>query len=133
MQIGVLGPLLVQRDGAPVTPRGQRPRDVLAVLLQRRGQSVPPETILDLVWGSGDSGATLSVAAVHTVIARLRRSLGVDVVETHDIGYRLTGAATTDAEAFADRVRRARGVPAAEAVPLYREALALWRLSLIHI
>ena len=127
MQIGVLGPLLVQRDGAPVTPRGQRPRDVLAVLLQRRGQSVPPETILDLVWGSGDSGATLSVAAVHTVIARLRRSLGVDVVETHDIGYRLTGAATTDAEAFADRVRRARGVPAAEAVPLYREALALWR------
>ncbi|MFN8081189.1 MAG: BTAD domain-containing putative transcriptional regulator [Kineosporiaceae bacterium] len=127
MQIGVLGPLLVQRDGAPVTPRGQRPRDVLAVLLQRRGQSVPPEAILDLVWGHGPSGAQLSVAAVHTVIARLRRHLGVDAVETHDLGYRLTGAATTDAEAFVERVRRARGLPADQAVPLYREALALWR------
>lgn len=127
MQIEVLGPLLVQRDGVPVTPRGQRPRDVLAVLLQRRGQSVPPETILDLVWGSGQAGASLSVAAVHTVIARLRRHLGVDVVETHDLGYRLTGAATTDAEAFVERVRSARSVPAQEAIPLYREALALWR------
>ncbi len=129
MHIGILGPLLVQRDGRAVTPSGQRPRDVLAVLLQRRGQYVPPEVILDLVWAQ--QAASLSVAAVHTVVARLRRGLGPDAVETHETGYRLSPAATTDAEAFGEQVRRARDVAAGrgreQAIGLFREAIGLWR------
>ncbi len=129
MHVGVLGPLLVLRGGRDVTPRGRRPRDLLTVLLQRRGTFVPPEVLLDLVWD--DRAHDLSVAAVHTVVARLRRSIGADAVQTHDSGYRLAPETTTDAQTFADLVRRAREAGAAgraaESVAGYREALALWR------
>ncbi len=124
MQYGVLGPLQVFRNGRDVTPRGQRTRDVLAVLLLRRGQAVDPLVLLDLVWG--DEAAGLDAAVVHTVIARLRRTLGPDAIETSASGYRL-GAASVDEEAYAALVARARNADSTASVELLREALGAWR------
>ncbi|HRC12178.1 MAG TPA: hypothetical protein PLX68_04850, partial [Dermatophilaceae bacterium] len=64
MRVGVLGPLLAEGADGETTPRGQRPRDVLAVLLQRRGHIVTPDALLDLVWG--DAAVELTASTVHT-------------------------------------------------------------------
>ena len=76
MQYGVLGTLQVIRDGVDVTPRGKRPRDSLAVLLRRRGDTVSPDTLLELVWA--EESGRLDVSAVHTVVARLRPGVSRD-------------------------------------------------------
>lgn len=125
MEIAVLGELRVREGDLDRTPRGQRSRDLLAVLLMRRGQAVEPSTLLDLVWGQ--EAAALSAAVVHTQVARLRRALGENVVETTDTGYRL-GDASTDAEEFLRGVDQARAIrdPAAALVCL-DQALARWR------
>lgn len=69
MHVQVLGPLSAARGERSVVLAGQRPRDVLAVLVQRRGHAVSPEVLLDRVWGPCPAGP--SVSAVHTVVARI--------------------------------------------------------------
>lgn len=127
MRIAVLGPLQAVGPRGDLTPRGQRPRDVLAILLQRRGRAVPPEVLLDLVWD--DPG--MSVAAVHTVVARLRGRLGHDAVETGPGGYRLGSDIGVDVGDFAAHLRAARDARASgdidRAVTEQRRALMLWR------
>lgn len=89
---------------------------------------MPPEVILDLVW-SADT--TTSVGAVHSVMTRLRKTLGADVVRTHDAGYRIEAVATDDAERFVELTRQGAQACAAaqyaEAITLMRQALGLWR------
>lgn len=129
MQVGVLGPLLVQTQGRDVTPRGQRLRDVFVVLLQRRGRPVPAQTLLQLVWG--DAAVSLTTAVVHTTVARLRRGIGPDAIGSNDLGYLIPAAVTTDEDAFASSIALARRqISAGEpllAVSSYRTALATWR------
>ena len=130
MRYGVLGTLQVIRDGVDVTPRGKRPRDTLAVLLRRRGDTVSPDTLLELVWA--EESGRLDVSAVHTVVARLRSKLGKDCVETEDGGYRLvTDKAEIDEDVFQERVAdasRARERGDKEtAIDALRNALGLWR------
>ncbi len=129
MRVGVLGPLLAEGTEGERTPRGQRLRDVLAVLLQRRGHTVTPDALLDLVWG--EAARDLTASAVHTVVARLRRGLGSDSIETHDAGYRLGRAVRIDTDDFEWALRRAREATAAGdrsgAVAAYRDAVAVWR------
>lgn len=127
MQVGVLGPLLVQVQGRDVTPRGRRLRDVFVVLLQRRGRPVPAQTVLELAWG--DQADELTVTAVHTVVARLRRAVGQSAITSHDLGY-LLDVVHTDEDDFTASLARARrlggGDPPA-AARAYRSALAQWR------
>lgn len=109
------------------TPPGQRARDLLAVLLVRRNQAVDPMVLLDLVWGS--EAALLDTSVVHTVVARLRRTLGRDAIETTGRGYRLHPD-VTDEDAFVDLVeqaQRARHDKPDRAITLLKDALALWR------
>src|SRR6478752_6721337 len=128
MHVGVLGPLTVRRDGPDVALRGQRLRDLFAVLLQRRGRPVPAEVLLDLVW-TLPSG-TLTVAAVHTVVARLRRQLGADSITSQDAGYLIDARVSTDEDTFVDLVGQARGLlvggDPAGAATAFREALSCW-------
>ncbi|WP_395693441.1 BTAD domain-containing putative transcriptional regulator [Nocardioides sp.] len=100
---------------------------MLALLLARCDQPVDPQVILDLVWG--DQALPLDVSVVHTTVARLRRAIGSDQIETTDRGYRLR-AGTTDESAFSDHVARAERLRQGDpdrAIQLYREALGLWR------
>jgi predicted ATPase/DNA-binding SARP family transcriptional activator len=129
MRVGVLGPLLVRTGGRDVTPGSQRLRDVFVALLQRRGRPVPAPTLLHLAWA--DEADHLTVSAVHTTVARLRRLLGRQAIGSRDLGYLIDRDVSTDADEFADLVARARRqvtdgahAPAADA---YRGALALWR------
>lgn len=129
MRVDVLGPLVVDRDGAALSPRGQRPRDVLAVLLQRRGRPVSVEVLLDLVWTP--DGADITPATVHTVVARLRRQLGSDLVVTHDNGYAVPASTTTDEDEFVsmrnDAARLSAQGDTGAAVAAYRQAIRMWR------
>lgn len=127
MEYGVLGQLRVGTPERDLTPPGQRARDLLAVLLLRRDQSVDPAVLLDLVWG--DEALPLDTSVVHTVVARLRRLLGSDEIETTGRGYRLCPASTDEA-AFADLVaeaQRVRTEAPGRSIQLLREALGLWR------
>lgn len=126
MQYNALGQLrVVDDDGDDVTPRGQRAIDVLALLILRCGRAVDAQVILDLVWK--DDAPSLTPAVVHTVVARLRRILGGDQIQTTGTGYRLSADAEIDATQFGDLVDLARQGPADEAAPQLRTALGLWR------
>lgn len=128
MHVQVLGPLSAARGERSVVLAGQRSRDVLAVLVQRRGHAVSPEVLLDRVWGPGPAGP--SVSAVHTVVARIRRALGAGAVLTEGPGYRL-GIAQVDEDAFEAGCADAREAAAArrdgQAAATYRTVLALWQ------
>ncbi len=81
-------------------------------------------------WSGRSGRGTLTVAAVHTVVARLRRQLGADSITSQDAGYLLDARVSTDEDTFVDLVGRARGLlvtgePAA-AAKRYREALRCW-------
>ncbi len=129
MLVGVLGPVTVRIGAMDRHMRGQRQTDLLTVLLQRRGTSVPSEVLLDLVWGESPSAP--GVAAVHTAVARLRRQFSDDLVETVATGYRLGSSVVTDEDDFVERVRRGRHATRTGdvegAITLYRTGLALWR------
>ncbi len=125
MEFGVLGPVLVTGEDGDRTPRGQRARDLLAVLLLRRDRAVTPEVLLDLVWG--EEAAGLDVSVVHTQMARLRRAIGAGSIATTSTGYLLEDP-LTDADRFLRLVGQARsGGDHEQAIALLEEARALWR------
>lgn len=122
----ILGPLAAHVAGRAVDLGGARARAVLAILLVNRNAVVSVDRIVDLVWG-GDSPPT-ATAALQNLIARLRRLLGPDAIETRPPGYVLrVGAGTVDVEQFEALVERARTATPREASTLLREALGLWR------
>ncbi|WP_370864975.1 BTAD domain-containing putative transcriptional regulator [Nocardioides agariphilus] len=98
---------------------------MLAVLVARRGRPVPAEVILDLVWGEAALG--LTPATVHTVVSRLRRQLGEQLVVTTDAGYLVPSEAGIDADRFAASVRETSpGEDPASRAARLREALGEW-------
>ena len=92
------------------------------VLVARRGRPVPAEVVLDLVWG--DAATALTPAAVHTVVARLRRQFGDGLVRTTDAGYVVPVDVGLDAERFT--ALAAEGSEGDDEVGRCREAVALW-------
>jgi DNA-binding SARP family transcriptional activator/predicted ATPase len=129
MLLEVLGPLSLRVGEQDVPLRGQRPRDVLAVLAQRRGAAVPAEVLLELVWET--RAPSLTVAAVHTVVARLRSLVDEELVQTAPTGYRLGRLVELDEDGFATRVTRGREARSAgehsRAIDELHAALGMWR------
>lgn len=127
MEYGVLGRLRAADQTGDRTLRGQRSRDLLAVLLLRHGTAVDPQVLLDLVWG--EEAGRLTPAVVHTVVARLRKALGDAEVETTDLGYRLAPGALVDGRLFEEAVGAALRLPATDSALVaghLRTALASW-------
>lgn len=123
----MLGPLEVELDeGIAVAPRGDRPRELLAVLCARHGRPVAVDTLLDQVWG--DEGLGMTGTAVHTVVARLRRRHGAGLVRTSPLGYLVPPEVLVDADRFTELALAAAEAGAAPGCEqLCRDALALWR------
>ncbi|MGI5236835.1 BTAD domain-containing putative transcriptional regulator [Dactylosporangium sp. CA-139066] len=129
MQIGILGPFDVRAgDGSPVEVPGARLRGLLIALALSPGQAVPKATLIDWIWGANPPSDATN--ALQRLVSRLRKALPEAAIEGQTDGYRLAVPAdAVDAVRFerlivAGRVRDGDG---ARAVPLLREALALWR------
>ncbi|GAB2957884.1 BTAD domain-containing putative transcriptional regulator [Saccharothrix stipae] len=130
MRVGVLGPLEVTADGTAVEVGGARVRALLVRLAVAAGRVVTTDELADALWPE-DKPAD-EVAAVRSLVSRLRRALPVDVLRSAHGGYRLDlPADAVDALRFDRLAREARTALAAgdptTAGRLASEALALWR------
>jgi WD40 repeat protein/DNA-binding SARP family transcriptional activator len=127
MRIGVLGPLTV--DGA-TGGVGPRDRVVLAALTTCRGETVSTEQLADALWGDDPPPSWAKV--VQGCVARLRKRIGPDAIDTVGDGYRLrVSAGEVDAAQFEQSVARAQELLLLQepdrAAYVSNEALALWR------
>jgi DNA-binding SARP family transcriptional activator/tetratricopeptide (TPR) repeat protein len=123
----VLGPWEVTDAGVPVVIPAGRMRVLLASLMVSVGRSVPTDTLAEQVWPERMPARVR--ATVHTYVARLRRLLGHEVIQTAPGGYQLAVPPDRiDLWAFRELLREAgaAGSPEEE-LCLLRQALTLWR------
>lgn len=139
MEIEVLGPLTVRRDGERLEFGGPREQAVLACLVIRAGEVVSTEALVRGVWSADDQPES-PVDAVRTSVRRLRAVLEPDrprgapsqQLRTAQRGYLLDLARErVDSHQFDDLLGRARTALAQDrpdlAAELARESLSLWR------
>ncbi|MGW6942882.1 BTAD domain-containing putative transcriptional regulator [Streptomyces xanthophaeus] len=131
MRYAILGTTqAIRDDGSTVAVGGARLRALLTALALRPGRAVPAHLLVAEVW-DGDPPAE-AVAALHALVARLRRALGHAAVRSAEGGY-LLAAEREDVDvyrferlALAGHAALDQGDPA-KAGTLYEDALALWR------
>lgn len=132
MKFGVLGPLVVLRDGREQPLGGPKQRAVLAMLLLRANETVPRDRLIDGLWGERSPAS-----AGHTVdnyASRLRKVVGEDRLTWRPPGYLLRiEPGELDLDRFEHLLRSGRETLASSdanaAAQLFREALAVWRGS----
>jgi class 3 adenylate cyclase len=128
VELGVLGPLQVRQDGAPVMIPGAKPRAILTMLGLHGGSVVPADTLIELLWG--DDPPRTAGKALQTHISSLRRALGDGFVLTEGSGWTVS---TTEIDASRYKLAGKMGRDAAavgdtsQAVAHFEEALTLWR------
>src|SRR5271166_1269252 len=128
VELGVLGPLQVRQDGAPVAIPGAKPRAVLTMLGLHHGSVVSADTLVELLWG--EDPPRTAAKALQTHISSLRRALGDGFVLTAGAGWALAES-EVDASRYKSAARLGRDAATAgdtsQAVARFEEALALWR------
>jgi DNA-binding SARP family transcriptional activator len=130
MEIRILGPLDV-RDGQRVVGLGGgKQRALLADLAIHRGQPLPPDRLIDDLWGERPPPSAPKTLQV--LISRLRKVLGRDAIVMRGGGYVLADdGISTDLEELEPLLRDARNAGAAGNQQLAAEtaaaALALFR------
>ena len=129
---GVLGPLQVTVDGAPVSLGTPKQRAVLAVLVMNRNRPVAIDSLITAAWEQWPPSEAR--ASLHSYISNLRRLLGDarSMLENAPPGYRLAADDTAcDIGRFI--IEKTAGVQAAaagqfeEASRHLTTALAEWR------
>ncbi|UBU08463.1 BTAD domain-containing putative transcriptional regulator [Nonomuraea gerenzanensis] len=134
MRFGILGALeLRAADGTVVKVREPKVRMLLVALLLSEGRPVPTDSLVEVLWG--DDLPAHPLAALHTKVSRLRRTLedaeprSGRLVETRAPGYALRADPdAVDMGRFAALVARAMTMTDAVArSAVLAEALALWR------
>src|SRR6202035_2285645 len=110
VELGVLGPLQVRRDGASVVIPGGKPRAILTVLGLHSGSVVSAETLIELLWG--DDPPRTAAKALQTHISSLRRTLGDGFVLTEGTGWTLS-TTEIDASRYKLAAKMARDAAAA--------------------
>ncbi|MGI5214528.1 BTAD domain-containing putative transcriptional regulator, partial [Plantactinospora sp. CA-290183] len=134
MRFGILGPLEIHSVHGPVRLGSGRQRALLATLLLHPCRAVGVDELVEAIW---DLAPPVNPrAAVHTFVARLRRSIEAGPeparIDRQVGGYRLTvGPDDVDLGRFETLLRRAeaareRAGPEEERAAL-RAALVLWR------
>lgn len=124
--INVLGPVRLWRDGVGAPIRSRNQRVALALLALAQGHAVRTDVLAEALWGEAPPSDPRG--AVHTVVSRLRATLGpvAEVVSVPE-GYALTHPDDTDVARFEALVADATRASARDRVELLREALGLWR------
>jgi WD40 repeat protein/DNA-binding SARP family transcriptional activator len=125
-RIAVLGPLRIGGVRPRITPRD---RVVLEALSIRVGDNVSTDWLADALWG--ESPPASAAKNLQGCIARLRKELGHDAIETTASGYRLVlPPDDIDSHAFEHLVQRGRELLALgepdRAAYVVGEALALF-------
>ncbi|ARZ66858.1 regulator [Streptomyces albireticuli] len=112
-EASILGPPVLTVDAVDVTPSAGRQRSLLAALLLEPHRVVPPETLVEDMWGDSppaNAGAQLQ-NYVHLLRKRIERAggpgSGMATLERHPVGYVLH-VTTTDHERFVDLLGTAR-------------------------
>lgn len=124
LEVSVLGPLQVLRDGRRLPVATNRLRVLLATMATSAGTVMSTDTLSAAVWG-GDLPADPR-NSLQTYVSRLRRLLGEDAVATRPGGYELQlDAEQVDALRFLRLVAVPRGASNEREVLV--EALQLWR------
>ncbi len=134
LDIRILGPLEVWRDGRQVTIPGRKARTLLACLVAAAGNTVSRDRLIEAIWG--DSPPASAVNTLHTYVTHLRSALddGADpsAICTHPTGYRLDIAEDqVDAWRLERRLDTARRLTDrrefTQAVDTLDDAVADWR------
>jgi peptide/nickel transport system substrate-binding protein len=126
LEFRILGPFEAARSGRVLDLPAGKPRALLALLLLRRGDVVPVDTLVDELWG--ESPPPTAAKNVQGYVARLRRALGDGALATRAPGYALQlDDDGLDAARFQLLVEQARHEEPAAASDRLREALDLWR------
>ena len=130
MFFSLLGPLEVVDEDRKVPLRAPKHRALLALLLLRRGEPIPVESIAEELW-AGEPPAT-GTKAVRVYVGELRKALGADVVATQGGGYAIPlDGHETDVERFEELAAEGRQLldrgDAVGAATKLREALGVWR------
>lgn len=130
IELRVLGPLEVLRDGEPVRIPGDKERALLALLVIERGGVLSTDQLIDRMWGEElpDNPAN----ALQAVVSRLRRAIGGDgVIVTKKPGYALdVEPGSIDAARFEALLQKATRLGLENPLRTSRllaEALSLWR------
>ena len=131
MHVSILGPLLVEHDGAPREIAGGRLQALLARLAIDAGRPVSHGALADAVW-EGDPPRDVQ-HALQSLVSRLRRALGDPALVVQEAaGYRLALTPdSVDALRFERLAREGaaalRAGDPARAGRLLAEVLDLWR------
>jgi len=135
MQVRLLGPLVVEADGAQAKLGGPQRRAVLALLALAEGRVVSVDALIEALWGERPPATSANTVQVH--VSALRRALAeldaeVETLVREGAGYRLG----LPAESFdhlhfaalsAEGARLLAGGEAEQARSAFAAALALWR------
>lgn len=129
MEFRILGPLAVTTAGGDeIALPSPRQREVLLRLLLSSPEAVAADRLADDLFAGDDT--TPGGSTVRTYVARLRTTLGPNVVVTRPRGYALdVGRDRVDAWRFEDLVREAGSLSSTDpsrAAELYHRAQALW-------
>ena len=135
VQVALLGPLVVTRDGRPLDVTGPKRRALLTFLALHLDTPVGRDEIIDAIWPRRQTGREESTLRVH--ISHLRDELEPDrssepkILLTRGQAYLLSGhTVELDTRSFDGLVREARSHLENRpdvALELLDEALTLWR------
>jgi DNA-binding SARP family transcriptional activator len=145
MKIKVLGPLVVSNGVNQAVPTARKPRKVFSLLLLNNSQVVPVSSLLTELWD--DAPPKTALTTLQTYVLTLRKLLATafgisqaevarDVLQTRSNGYSFA-AQPGDLDLHDYRRLEGAGECAlqigddAEAVRLFRQALGIWRGSVL--
>ncbi|GIF72520.1 AfsR/SARP family transcriptional regulator [Asanoa siamensis] len=125
LEISVLGPVTLRRDGAEVPLASVPQRVVLARLALSAGRLASPAALFEALWPvEPPRNAT---GNLHTYVSRLRQALGPDRIVRDPGGYRLAGDVGLDVDRAEALVAAARRPDEPDPAGRLGAALALWR------
>ena len=130
LDLRLLGPLEVSRQGQGISLGGPKPRALLAALALEPRRVVSVDRLVESLW-PGEPPQTAG-HAVQVYVSQLRKALGTETIVTRPPGYVLElDTECVDVHRFARLADEGRQSVAAGdvtgAATILREALALWR------
>ncbi|MFN2470885.1 MAG: BTAD domain-containing putative transcriptional regulator [Gaiellaceae bacterium] len=130
LEMRILGPLEVVKDGVLLPLGGPKQRAVLALLCVHASHSVRADQLVESLWP--DDAPSRATTTLQVYVSRLRKLLGAEAIASEGGGYRLTLVdGGLDAARFEQLRHEARALRVEgrldEAAAAVSSALELWR------